>query len=273
MTAPATVGAAGRRRPGPRVCGPRAWVLLAAASALGLVGLQLAAARPAPRQREPGPQRATRPGSSSPLLPLLFAIVVAELADGALDAKAVALLGVLAACGCALRLPGGVTGFEPVFFLLIPAGRVLGRGFGFVLGALDDVRVGAAHRRRRSVAAVPDVRRGVGRLLRRLPPAGQGSARAVLLAGLRLRRRPGLRPAARLLVLAVRRQRGHPSCRSCRGRRSPRTCGGSGRSTSPPRSGATCPGPSPTRCSCCWSADRCSPPCGGWPARPPSARR
>jgi energy-coupling factor transport system substrate-specific component len=70
------------------------------------------------------------------LLPLLFAVVVAELADGALDAKAVALLGVLAACGAALRLPGGVTGFEPMFFIFIPAGRVFGRGFGFVLGAL-----------------------------------------------------------------------------------------------------------------------------------------
>ncbi len=70
------------------------------------------------------------------LLPLLLAIVLAELADGTLDAKSVAVLGVLAACGCALRLPGGVSGFEPVFFLLIPAGRVLGRGFGFVLGAL-----------------------------------------------------------------------------------------------------------------------------------------
>jgi energy-coupling factor transport system substrate-specific component len=70
------------------------------------------------------------------LLPLLFGVVLAEVADGGLDAKAVALLGVLAACGSALRLPGGVAGFEPLFFLLIPAGRVLGRGFGFVLGAL-----------------------------------------------------------------------------------------------------------------------------------------
>jgi energy-coupling factor transport system substrate-specific component len=71
------------------------------------------------------------------LLPLLLAVILAELADGSLDSKAVALLGVLAACGAALRLPsGGVAGFEPVFFLLIPAGRVLGRGFGFVLGAL-----------------------------------------------------------------------------------------------------------------------------------------
>lgn len=71
------------------------------------------------------------------VLLLLLAVVLAELADGAMDAKAVALLGVLAACGAALRpLGGGLIGASPVFFLLLPAGRVLGRGFGFVLGAL-----------------------------------------------------------------------------------------------------------------------------------------
>jgi energy-coupling factor transport system substrate-specific component len=71
------------------------------------------------------------------LLPLLLAVVLAEIADGGMDVKAVALLGVLAACGAALRpLSAGTTGVEPVFFLLLPAGRVLGRGFGFVLGAL-----------------------------------------------------------------------------------------------------------------------------------------
>ena len=71
------------------------------------------------------------------LVPLLLGVVAAELADGGMDSRAVALLGVLAACGAALRVAGaGVTGFEAVFFLLIPAGRVLGRAFGFVLGAV-----------------------------------------------------------------------------------------------------------------------------------------
>src|SRR5205085_3093156 len=36
------------------------------------------------------------------LVPLLVAILLAELAGGALDAKAVAMLGVLVACGAAL---------------------------------------------------------------------------------------------------------------------------------------------------------------------------
>jgi energy-coupling factor transport system substrate-specific component len=71
------------------------------------------------------------------LLPLLLAVVLAELAEGGMDAKAVALLGVLAAVGAALRpLGAGTAGFEPVFLLLFAGGRVLGRGFGFVLGAV-----------------------------------------------------------------------------------------------------------------------------------------
>jgi energy-coupling factor transport system substrate-specific component len=71
------------------------------------------------------------------VLPLLLAVVLGELSEGSLDAKAIALLGILAACGAALRIPSpGVAGFEPVFFLLVPSGRVLGRGFGFVLGAV-----------------------------------------------------------------------------------------------------------------------------------------
>jgi energy-coupling factor transport system substrate-specific component len=71
------------------------------------------------------------------LIPLLLAILVAELSEGAIDAKAVALLGILAACFAALRVPSpGINGFEPEWFILILAARVFGRGFGFVLGAV-----------------------------------------------------------------------------------------------------------------------------------------
>jgi energy-coupling factor transport system substrate-specific component len=70
------------------------------------------------------------------VVPLLLAVVVAELADGGMDAKAVALLGVLTAAGAALRaFSGGVTGFQPLFVVVILGGRVLGPGFGFTLGA------------------------------------------------------------------------------------------------------------------------------------------
>jgi energy-coupling factor transport system substrate-specific component len=114
----------------------RAWLLLAVASVLGLVAFAWPLFT-SPAGAEDLAHAGDAPWIFVMLLPLLLAIVVAELAEGALDAKAIALLGVLAACGAALRLPGGgAAGFEPVFFLLVPAGRVLGRGFGFVLGAL-----------------------------------------------------------------------------------------------------------------------------------------
>ncbi|GAA2986727.1 ECF transporter S component [Streptomyces fulvorobeus] len=71
------------------------------------------------------------------LLPLLVAVVVATIADSGMDAKAVAMLGVLAAVGAALRpLGAGTAGLEPMFFLMVLSGRVLGPGFGFVLGSV-----------------------------------------------------------------------------------------------------------------------------------------
>lgn len=71
------------------------------------------------------------------VLPLLAAIVLAEVNAGGLDAKAIALLGLLCAVGGALRaLSPGVAGLEPSFVVILLGGRVFGRGFGFVLGAL-----------------------------------------------------------------------------------------------------------------------------------------
>jgi energy-coupling factor transport system substrate-specific component len=71
------------------------------------------------------------------LLPLVLIVVVAQLNDGGMDAKTVALLGLLAAVGTGLRVLGtGMAGVEPVFVLLILAARAFGPGFGFVLGQL-----------------------------------------------------------------------------------------------------------------------------------------
>jgi energy-coupling factor transport system substrate-specific component len=71
------------------------------------------------------------------LLPLLAGLVLAELNEGGLDAKAVAMLGMLTAVGAALRALGpGTAGLEPGFVVIVLGGRVFGRGFGFVLGAL-----------------------------------------------------------------------------------------------------------------------------------------
>jgi energy-coupling factor transport system substrate-specific component len=69
------------------------------------------------------------------LLLLVVAVVFSELADGGIDAKAIAMLGVLSAFGAALRpLGAGTAGIETIFFLLVIAGRVFGPGFGFALG-------------------------------------------------------------------------------------------------------------------------------------------
>jgi len=69
------------------------------------------------------------------ILPFLVAIVLASFADGGMDSKALAMLGVLSAINAALRpLGAGIAGIELVFFLLVLAGRVFGPGFGFVLG-------------------------------------------------------------------------------------------------------------------------------------------
>ncbi len=111
-----------------------------AAAALTLVSLVGLLAFCWPLFVQPGSTlagRADAPWLFVLLLPLLLAVVLAAIADGGMDAKSVAVLGVLAAVGAALRpLGGGVAGFEPVFFLLVLAGRALGRGFGLVLGAV-----------------------------------------------------------------------------------------------------------------------------------------
>lgn len=69
------------------------------------------------------------------ILPVLAFVVLAELSEGGMDSKALAMLGVLTAINAALRpLGAGIAGIETVFFLLVLAGRVFGPGFGFVLG-------------------------------------------------------------------------------------------------------------------------------------------
>lgn len=72
------------------------------------------------------------------VLPLILAVVVAELTNEGMDARTLAMLGVLAAVAAALRpLGAGVAGLEAIFFLIIVGGRAFGAGFGFALGSLS----------------------------------------------------------------------------------------------------------------------------------------
>ncbi|WP_418956796.1 ECF transporter S component [Streptomyces tritici] len=115
--------------------GPRSSAAVALVSALGLMAFGwplLADAGSAVTDHA-----ADAPWLFAALLPLLVAVVVATVSESGMDAKAVAMLGVLAAVGAALRpLGAGTAGLEPMFFLMVLSGRVLGPGFGFVLGAV-----------------------------------------------------------------------------------------------------------------------------------------
>ncbi len=72
------------------------------------------------------------------LVPLLMAVTLSLVADGAMGAKAVALLGVLASTAAALRALGaGIAGLEPIWIVIVLGGYALGAGFGFVLGAVS----------------------------------------------------------------------------------------------------------------------------------------
>jgi energy-coupling factor transport system substrate-specific component len=139
---PAPVGGRARKRVGehPRArairLGTRSAALLAVTSAFGVVAF----AWPLLVQGHASADTAhagDAPWVFAVLVPLLIGIVMAELSEGGIDAKAIALIGILAACFAALRVASpGIDGFEPEWFLLVLAARVFGRGFGFVLGAL-----------------------------------------------------------------------------------------------------------------------------------------
>ncbi len=68
-------------------------------------------------------------------LTVAFFLVIIQISNSALDAKSVALLGVLSALIAAIRpLGAGAVGIEPMWFILILSARVFGSSFGFILG-------------------------------------------------------------------------------------------------------------------------------------------
>ncbi|MCT9104179.1 ECF transporter S component [Streptomyces mirabilis] len=115
--------------------GPRSLAALCLVSAVGVAGFGW------PLFADPTSQVAAHaqdaPWLFAGLLVLLVAVVTATISESGLGPKAVAMLGVLAATGAALRPIGaGTAGIEPMFFLMVLSGRVLGPGFGFVLGSV-----------------------------------------------------------------------------------------------------------------------------------------
>jgi energy-coupling factor transport system ATP-binding protein len=85
----------------------------------------------------PAQAQAAVPFAALALAPLAILVVLASLDGTVRSAHTLALLGILAAIGAAIRIVGtGVGGVEAVFILLILAGRVLGARFGLLLGVL-----------------------------------------------------------------------------------------------------------------------------------------
>jgi energy-coupling factor transport system ATP-binding protein len=79
---------------------------------------------------------AALPYAALAIAPLAVVAVVVSLDGSVRSAHTVALLGVLAAVGSAIRVAStGVGGVEAVFILLILAGRAFGARFGMLLGA------------------------------------------------------------------------------------------------------------------------------------------
>ncbi len=71
------------------------------------------------------------------LMPVILAVALSQMTTPGSGAKAVAMLGVLAAMVAALRpLGAGHAGLEPFWFIIIVGGRALGPGFGFSLGCV-----------------------------------------------------------------------------------------------------------------------------------------
>ena len=116
--------------------GPRSITAIAATSLVGLIAFGW------PRIAAPTSSvvahAADAPWLFAIVVPLMLAVVVASFTDGGMDAKAIALLGVLAAVVSVLRpLGGGTVGIEPIWVVLVLGGRALGPGFGFALGAVS----------------------------------------------------------------------------------------------------------------------------------------
>jgi hypothetical protein len=108
------------------------WTLVAASlvAAAGFGWPLVASAVPADAQQ-------AVPVVALAIVPALVVAIALALDREMFTATTVAMLGVLAAVGAAIRIAGtGVGGIEAVFVLLILAGRAYGARFGFLLGML-----------------------------------------------------------------------------------------------------------------------------------------
>ncbi len=168
------------------------------------------------------------------LLPVVIVVVLAELSEGGLDPRVLAVLGVLSAINAVLR------GLSPghrrrrAGLLRPDPGRARVRARLRVrAGLYVAVRVGAAHRRRRTVAAVPDAGLRLGRDGRPgcCPVASPAASEIAMLAAYGVVSAYAFGLLMNLsswpFVLGIEVPGSSRVCRSCRATRWARTCTGS----------------------------------------------
>lgn len=116
--------------------GPRSAAVLAVASLAGLLLFVWPLVIPVPAGWN---HSQDAPIVFAALVPLIVVLVLAQVSEGGIDTRTLALLGVLTAINAALRpaLGAGTAGIESIFFLLVLCGRAFGPGFGFVLGTMS----------------------------------------------------------------------------------------------------------------------------------------
>lgn len=114
--------------------GWRTWLVIGLSTALGLFAIGWPLIIPAVGVAPEHAQDA--PFVFAALLPVVLLLVIAQVTEGGLDSRSLAVLGVLSAINAAIRpaLGPGTAGVESVFFLLVLAGRAFGPGFGYLLG-------------------------------------------------------------------------------------------------------------------------------------------
>ncbi|HMA35249.1 MAG TPA: ECF transporter S component [Chloroflexia bacterium] len=112
-------------------------LLLLLTSLIGLGAFLYPFFLPPSRTGEPGAHGGDAPLVLVLLVGLCLVVLLADLETRRLDARQIALLGVLVATNAAVRPIPGPGGFSALFVLPILCGYVFGGGFGFLLGALS----------------------------------------------------------------------------------------------------------------------------------------
>jgi energy-coupling factor transport system substrate-specific component len=111
--------------------------LLAVTSLIGLAAFFYPFLLPPSPAEESRAHVADTPLLLTVLMGLCVLVLLADLETRRLDAKQIALLGMLIATNAALRPLQGLGGLSPLYILPILTGYVYGGGFGFLLGALS----------------------------------------------------------------------------------------------------------------------------------------